>query len=228
MCFTLTALISPTFINAQIKINDYSMVGKIIAGNKFCTASLVSANQIVTAAHCLFNQKTRHYISPRHIHFRINNQKSNSIIQSKVKTYTVGLNEIPTKGFKEGFLYGDWAVVTLEKNIGCQKNMLKYNKKTIPHKLTVTKYNNASQQHLDIIDSCLLALPFNKNKTMRLKNCPITHGSSGAPVMQITKTAVNIIGVVSAGANDSKGRYRVIAVPYQAFKNQINHNKCPK
>ncbi len=213
---------------AKTRLNDYSMVGKIVAGRNFCTASLISANQILTAAHCLFNKKTRHFLSPQFIHFQSNNKPGHVPIQSKIKLYTVGLKDIPKKIIKEKFLYNDWAVVTLQKNIGCQKGILKYNKKTVPRKLIVTKYNNASQQNLDIIEYCLLAVPFNKNKTMRLKNCPISHGSSGAPILQKTKNGFNLIGIVSAGATDSKGRYRVIAVPYQAFKSHINHKKCPK
>lgn len=213
---------------AKTNSNHYTMVGKIVAGNKFCTASLISANQIITAAHCLFNQKTRRFISPKYIHFQSNNHPGRAPIQSKIKAYTVGLKEIPKNIIKEKFLYNDWAVLTLEKNIGCQKGTVKYDKKTVPRKLIVAKYNNAHQQYIDIIKYCLLARSFNKNQPIRLKNCPISHGSSGAPIFQNTKTGNKLIGIVSAGANDSKGRYRVIAVPYQAFQRHINHKKCTK
>ena len=48
----------------------WNAVGRLnVAGNRVCTATLISPDEVITAAHCLFHQVTRHLAHPEDIHF---------------------------------------------------------------------------------------------------------------------------------------------------------------
>jgi V8-like Glu-specific endopeptidase len=74
-----------------------------------------------------------------------------------------------------------------------------------------------------VIDkSCQYALPPKEGEMIRLKSCQLKHGDSGAPLMRVVDGKLTIIGIISAGVNDSKGRYRVFAVPKSSFTKRIS------
>jgi V8-like Glu-specific endopeptidase len=234
--FMLSFLCIIVFINNPVIAQDKKsevplpMVGKIIAGKKSCTATLIGTNIVLTTAHCLFQTKKNNYISPNRITFYYGVNKKKAIAKSQVKTYTVGIKEIPKGSFTENVLYDDWAILTLNSDLGCKyetmpvKRSLK-NKETID--LLIAGYPASNPTIQTTVTHCQYALKPQADKVLRLKNCPVEHGDSGAPIIEKNSVGYRVIGIVSAGVNDSKGRYRVIGIPYQAFSNKIKKTVCP-
>ncbi|HIP76576.1 MAG TPA: trypsin-like serine protease [Psychromonas hadalis] len=226
----------PSFLNVtlaeQLKNTDDSLavVGKVVAGQKVCTAPLIGTNTVLTAAHCLFQTQKRSYISPNRITFYYCVGNKKAIAKSQVKTYTVGIKEIPKGSSTEKFLYDDWAILTLQADLGCQYESMPV-KRSLKNKedttLFIAGYPASSPRALTKITQCLYALKPQADKVLRLKNSPVEHGDSGAPIIKKNSVGYRIIGLVSAGVNDTKGRYRVIGTPYQAFSKKLKKTLCP-
>ena len=211
---------------------DFQNVGQIIVANKKnCTATLVSPNVVLTAAHCVYNDKTAQYYSPKYIQFKPYS-KSNDAQNIHIKTYTVGMKNAPIGEFTQDALYGDWALITLEKSLGCSLGVaaLATSKISEGLPLIVAGYPMGNKNQLVVDKSCRYALPPTQNKILRLKHCSLKHGDSGAPLMVLIEGKVTLVGTISAGVNDSKGRYRVFAVPSESFAKKVNalSQACPR
>lgn len=210
----------------------FQNVGRIIVANKKnCTATLVSPNVVLTAAHCVYNDKIAQYYSTKYIHFKPYS-KNNDAQPVQITTYTVGMKNIPIGDFTEDALYGDWALITLEEPLGCTLGITELAMSNISDglPLIVAGYPIANKNQLVVDKSCRYALPPTQNNMLRLKHCSLKHGDSGAPLMVLRDGNVAIVGTISAGVNDSKGRYRVFAVPSESFAKKVNalSQACPK
>ena len=204
-------------------------VGQIKAGNKTCVATLIANDTLLTAAHCLFNDKHKQYISPKNMAFILSPNASRGFT---VKKYTVGVKTFPKGSFDEQHLYGDWAIVTLNKPVGCDVGQFEFNwdKKVTSDRLAVIKYTKDTVENPVIERQCQYALPPSNKRMLRLKSCKLQHGDSGGPLMVEHQGKLQVVGLISAGAYDSKKRYRVIAVPAEAFKKHVTglNTRCNK
>jgi V8-like Glu-specific endopeptidase len=204
-------------------------IGKVYSAKNTCTATLVSENQIITAAHCLFDKKTKQFINPRHIYFvpdKISSEQNDDLTNIfYAREYTVGLNGIPSGRFTEDKLLGDWALIKLEKPLGCTQNFIDINNFSDSNSIMVLGYPQRPRNAALQTYHCELATPLKNGRMIRLKSCELEHGSSGGPLIVKHNESFKIIGIVAAGANDSKGRYRVSAVPSKQFENKVIHQK---
>ncbi|PMH40598.1 hypothetical protein BCU68_16190 [Vibrio sp. 10N.286.49.B3] len=204
--------------------SEFTGVGRLfINSGKTCTATLVSSNTVLTAAHCVYNHKTQQYILPKNITFQpySKNRTANKV---EAITYTVGMRHLPQGAFTQDKLYGDWALIRLKKPLGCSLarfKLAKQSSKTVHRKLVVASYQQGSQNQLIVDESCQYAQTPTKNSMLRFKSCDLVHGASGAAIMAVENGELVIVGTISAGANDSKGRYRVFAVPNDSFRKKI-------
>jgi protease YdgD len=213
------------FYTGSVYSKEYNFTGVgllDVASKKTCTATLVSPDTVLTAAHCVFDVKSSRYYPPKYIQFKPYT-KNNDADYIGVKTYTVGMKGVPKGNFTQDDLMGDWALITLKQKVDCSLNRLsllaqeKYNN----HTLVVAGYPKGSHNQLISDGSCEFALKPTKGKMLRLKNCSLKHGESGAPLMVLIDGKLKVIGTISAGVNDSKGRYRVFAVPSDSFTKKV-------
>ncbi len=206
---------------------QWQRIGKLhVQKTTSCTATLVAANLIVSAAHCVYDRKKKAYIHPNKLTFYAG-LKGNSVrAVIQIKSYTVPSNTFPEGKFDENALLIDWVVLELEQPIGCSLGHfpLWHQHVGMINSLMTAGYAQGSAQYLTKTDTCESALPRSAASIWRLKNCALTKGDSGAPILVKVKghTTPFIAGVISAGANDSQGRFRVVAVPSEQFLSTVN------
>ena len=221
LLFIVIALYSGLIFTQNISFQN---VGRIIVANKkTCSATLVSPNVVLTAAHCVYNYKTTQYYSPKYIQFKPYS-KNNAAQTIHITTYTVGMKNLPIGKFTQDDLYSDWALITLDKPLGCSLGIaeLATSKASEALPLIIAGYPIGNKNKLVVDKSCRYALPPTQKKMLRLKYCSLKHGDSGAPLMALIEGKLAIVGTISAGVNDSKGRYRVFAVPSESFAKKVN------
>ncbi|MDR9827282.1 trypsin-like serine protease [Vibrio sp. FNV 38] len=224
VALTLLALVSVTL---QANTEAFSAVGWLRAGNKQCTATLVSSRQVVTAAHCLYDNKRRKLYHPSHIEFFADYSDGDYRLSSLARSYTAGLKTFPKGSFDETLVYNDWAVVTLSTPIGCSIEPIEIDHTSVTNsELSTAGYGVSAKGILVEQHGCQYALPPRKETGIRLKNCEIESGFSGGPLLRKSKGQWLIVGVISAEAEDSKGRLRQVAVPNIAFRSHIKQAAC--
>jgi len=107
-------------------VMPWGAVGKLQAASMnfraLCTATLVGPSTIVTAAHCTFNDRVRRYFSPGALHFLI------GYTGSRYAGHAIGTAIKISDGYDPGrpkeTVGSDWALVSLDKNLGSEGRVL--------------------------------------------------------------------------------------------------------
>ena len=101
----------------DIGVYPWSSVGKIYnSTGAACTGSVVSPSKVLTAAHCIFNARTRRFIRPELIHFLLGYEGGRYRSQFIVAHYEIGPGYDPAAGAKNPA--SDWAVLTISTSLG--------------------------------------------------------------------------------------------------------------
>jgi protease YdgD len=176
-------------------------VGKLQAttGNLHtsCTGTLVGAATVLTAAHCVFNIRTRQYFPPASLHFLIGYDRGTYV------GHAVGVGLVTGPGFDPArplkTLGSDWALLTIDRKLGTPDRVLTIRDRP-PDVGTTVMIGGYSQDHplvLTVDSECRIVeqvLDGNGRRVLR-HNCTATRGASGAPVLVSDGTHWRIGGV---------------------------------
>ena len=55
-----------------------------------CTAVIVGKDKVLTAAHCVFNERTRHFIPAAALHFLVGYRTGQYSVHARVASYDIG------------------------------------------------------------------------------------------------------------------------------------------
>ncbi|MCH2159123.1 MAG: S1 family peptidase [Oleiphilaceae bacterium] len=201
----------------------WNVIGKLrVEAKQSCTATLVSPDTVLTAAHCIYDYKTRSYFSPNKIHFLAGLNAGALVAQSEAMSYTVAAKHLPEGTFDDQALLKDWALVRLRYPVGCMLGHMKPGDHTNSfRRFMIAGYPKSDPSRIHAEQSCKLALPPKKNQMIRIKDCAVEHGDSGAALVGLNGNKATLLGVLSAATNDSKGRFRAFVVPSDAFLKSI-------
>ena len=93
-----------------------SAIGKLYNGTgSGCTAVAIAADQLLTAAHCIFNRKTGVFLQPSSLHFLLGLDRDEYQEHVLVESYTIGPRYDPRRSFQTA--PNDWAVLRLKQSL---------------------------------------------------------------------------------------------------------------
>jgi protease YdgD len=96
----------------DVNLHPWSSVGKVSAAGLQCTGVVIGPNQFLTAAHCLYSERTSRFLAAGSIHFLLGYARGQYSVHRIASEYTVSPTFDPTKSNRLPLAYADdWAVL---------------------------------------------------------------------------------------------------------------------
>jgi protease YdgD len=173
-------------------------VGRLnVAGRRFCTATLISADVVVTAAHCLHHPRTRARVPVTELRF-VAGLRLGETAAVRHAVRAVVHPDFTFEGFAsfEG-VRADLALVQLDAPVAAEAApafaTASLEQPGAP--LAIVSYARDRAQAPSIESPCGVFATFDGVAAL---DCGVTYGASGAPLFQGEGETTRVVGVVSA------------------------------
>jgi protease YdgD len=177
----------------RLRVDPNSMpwraIGKLQAttGNLMtsCTGTLVGPATVLTAAHCVFNIRTREYFPPSSLHFLIGYEGGDYVAKARGTHLVIGTGYTPNR---PGESFGsDWALLTIDQRLGTPDRVLaiREHPPEIGMDAAIGGYSQDHPLVLTADSACRvvgMAVDPDGRRLLR-HNCTGTRGTSGAPLL---------------------------------------------
>ncbi len=194
----------------------WSAVGKLfnsIGGS--CTAAAIAPDRVLTAAHCLYAFRTRHFLQPESIHFLLGYARGDYRIHARVSGFAIGPGYDPADETKTAA--ADWAVLTLAEPLPASVRPIPLATR-IPSGGRAIEIGGFAQDRAYLMTAdtqCRLLGP-SSGTSVLAHDCVIAHGDSGAPLLLTTDGGGVEAFAVTVGFWTVAGRQVGIAAPVTA------------
>ena len=221
--------------------HPWQAIGRVnIGGTTHCSGTLVAANVVLTAAHCLFSRRMKKMVVPSSVHFLAGYSKGEFRGHSKVKTYLVGPGFDGKKWNDKTNAMHDWALLTLTKPLGEDLGFLsmpvewfgpsatpsqnkRNNRRAIPgvgidELVTTAGYPGDRKHVLSLEENCKIVATANSGRIL-FTNCIALSGDSGGPILRQKNNQWNIVGIQTAAirVNDKVSGVGLSAMAYHPY-----------
>jgi V8-like Glu-specific endopeptidase len=189
-------------------------IGRLDTGVSFCTATLISDRLVLTAAHCLFDPRTRERIADTALTFQAGLRNGRPETLRRITESHVPAAYVPRPQPDLEGIGNDLALLQLDLPIRPTRiaPIPTGRNAGLRSEVTVVSYGADREAVASIEEGCLI---LEGQGAVRLLSCEVVQGSSGAPVMRMTEDGPELVAVISASARDDRGRDLSMAVALQ-------------
>jgi protease YdgD len=176
-----------------------------------CSGVVIGRDKVLTAAHCLFNPRTRQFIAAEALHFLVGYRMGKYAAHARVAIYQIGANFDPQRYAETSD--GDWAVLTLTEHLPEEIAPMKFRGglELAGTKVVMVGYPQ-DRAHAPTADSdCEVRGNLGAGRLM-LHTCRGVNGYSGAPILVRTAADELEIAGIQIARIDNVGAPVMLAV----------------
>ena len=186
----------------------------------FCTGTLVASNLVLTAAHCLYDNRTGNRVAPHRLHFVGGYRRGGYVAHAVARAafHPEAFSFTGVNGLKRAA--NDWAVLILATPIATKpipvRSLSARNLKTLPRdRLMRAGYSQDRPHLLSLHDGCGITGDVDGGPVL-IHTCDATRGDSGSPLIIMTDEGPFLVGIIM-GVTKGGGKERGLAVHASAF-----------
>jgi protease YdgD len=181
--------------HAAVPNFPWSAVGKLYNGaGEGCTAIAIEADQLLTAAHCIFNQRTGLFLQPSSLHFLLGLDGDDYRVHALVESYTTRPQYDPRRPLKTAST--DWAVLRLRQPLPPEYRPVPL-ATDLPENGAIVLIGGYGQDRafaMSVDGNCRILQTI---RGLLIHNCHAARGYSGAPLIQLASATkpTRIVGI---------------------------------
>lgn len=197
---------------------EWEAVGRLdINGTGFCTGSLIAPDLVLTAAHCLYNPKTKQRINHETIEFLAGWRNGRASAYRFVRRAVVHPDYVYTGKVSSGRVRNDVALIELQSPIR-NTTVIPFETAARPAKgdrVGIVSYAQNRSEAPSLQEVCAV---LGRQEGVLVMSCNVDFGSSGAPVFTFAEGKPRIVSVVSAKAEVRGDQVALGTELYQPLK----------
>ena len=184
-------------LDSASEARGWEAIGRLDTNVGYCTATLISNDLVLTAAHCLFGETAQDRIPDSALTFNAGLRDGISVAQRSVRRSVIHPDYIYGEDVTDDRVRTDIALLQLDAPITMAfvRPMATRGQAVEGDIVEVVSYGRGRENHASHEDDCAM---LRDQAGIHIFSCHVVQGSSGAPVMLDRDGQMNIVAVVSA------------------------------
>jgi protease YdgD len=199
--------------DVDVSRHPWSAIGALYNGSgSSCTGVVVARNRVVTAAHCVYNKRSRRFVPPDSLHFLAGYRSGRHVAHARVAYYEVGAGYDPLQ-YSET-IGADWVVLTLTDRLPSEIVPLRLSAEWHPSgtRVEIAGYRQDRRHAMTADRECAIDKPTNDGGLL-LHTCEGSRGYSGAPILVRTEDDNIEVAAIHIAVSRADGNEQMLAVP---------------